>query len=200
MPGNKDAVFKYQHSPKGQARRREYENRPDVKEKRSAIAKRRWQVRYSKSEEYKAKKAEYMKEYSKSDSFKASCSAWSKSEAGKESSRRYRSSDGGRAKKVSRSSRPEYRYYQYKRDAGRRGIEFNLTFDQFMVLWRKPCTYCTSSIETIGIDRVNNSVGYVEANIVPCCKICNKMKLDMDQSVFVSHCKKIVAVSNEEKL
>lgn len=67
-----------------------------------------------------------------------------------------------------------------------RGIEFRLSFDEFMVYWKAKCFYCSYSIFTIGLDRIVNSKGYTPDNVVPACAVCNKMKNDMSQSVFLS--------------
>ena len=87
---------------------------------------------------------------------------------------------------------PEIKFASYKANAKRRGHEFLLSFEQFMLMWRKPCFYCGSEIKTIGIDRVNNSVGYVSGNVVPCCKQCNVAKMDNDIFKYIEHCAKVV--------
>ena len=74
---------------------------------------------------------------------------------------------------------PEGRYKQYKYKAKERGLSFELSFEQFCGLWQKPCTYCGASIDTIGIDRVDNSIGYNIKNIVSCCFSCNTKKGQM---------------------
>lgn len=92
-----------------------------------------------------------------------------------------------------RASKPQQvKYTQYKSGAKKRGIEFNLTKDEFMSLWQKVCYYCGSSIETIGIDRIDSNYGYSISNVVPCCAICNTMKLALPRDVFVEHCRKII--------
>ncbi len=35
-----------------------------------------------------------------------------------------------------------------------------------------------------GIDRINSNIGYIEGNIVPCCKHCNSAKNTMTESEF----------------
>ena len=62
---------------------------------------------------------------------------------------------------------------------------------------KSTCHYCGKSpnkphrkCETFlynGLDRVDNSVGYIESNVVPCCYICNKMKGDLSTEVFLEH-------------
>jgi len=39
----------------------------------------------------------------------------------------------------------------------------------------------------IGIDRKDNSSGYVESNVVPCCEVCNKAKLCMGYEEFIAY-------------
>jgi len=94
----------------------------------------------------------------------------------------------------------------YKSDAKRRGLEWNLTDEQFDAVVSQCCFYCglepsnrnsvnrnggrknrLSSGDFVysGIDRVNNNLGYHADNIVACCKICNKAKSNMSLSDFL---------------
>lgn len=84
------------------------------------------------------------------------------------------------------------KYAQYRSGAKKRGLEFNLSKDEFMSLWQKDCYYCGSSIETIGIDRIDSNYGYSIDNVVPCCAICNTMKLALPRDIFIEHCHKII--------
>lgn len=84
-----------------------------------------------------------------------------------------------------------FRYRQYQDSAKSRGLEFALTFDEFCSFWKKDCTYCGSEIETIGLDRIDSSIGYNIDNVVPCCWSCNRMKLNMDSEEFIEHIIKI---------
>lgn len=72
-----------------------------------------------------------------------------------------------------------------------RVLSFDLTFDEFVTYWKQPCFYCGGDVETIGLDRVDNSLGYTKGNVVSCCHVCNWMKRDMSREDFVSHCTKI---------
>jgi len=80
-----------------------------------------------------------------------------------------------------------YRRYVY--NAKTRGLEFLLSFDEFYRLSQQPCYYCgelNTNVELSefengdflynGIDRVNNSGGYVIDNCVSCCIKCNVIK------------------------
>lgn len=84
---------------------------------------------------------------------------------------------------------PSDYYSNYKYGAKQRQLLFQITKEEFENLWEKPCHYCNSPIETIGLDRVDNNKGYVIENIVPCCKICNFMKAQLNKKDFVNQCK-----------
>lgn len=83
-------------------------------------------------------------------------------------------------------------YASYKKSAGVRGFTFDLTLDEFIAIITKQCLYCgdyltnekrgrykNGSFRYTGIDRYNNSLGYVKGNCVPCCRVCNRIKTDM---------------------
>jgi hypothetical protein len=42
-----------------------------------------------------------------------------------------------------------------------------------------------------GVDRVDNTKGYTLANSVPCCKVCNRMKMAMTKDDFLTHIRKV---------
>jgi hypothetical protein len=87
------------------------------------------------------------------------------------------------------------RYSTYIRGAEARGINFELTMDEFLLFWQLPCIYCQEEITTIGLDRVNNSAGYELSNIDPCCYDCNKMKGTKDKRAFLDKLKKMCQVN-----
>jgi hypothetical protein len=68
---------------------------------------------------------------------------------------------------------PRGKFSMYKQIAKLRSRPFELTFEEFMTFWKKPCSYCKIAITTIGLDRLDNSKGYSLGNIVSCCRICN---------------------------
>lgn len=85
-------------------------------------------------------------------------------------------------------------YDIYRKNARRRNKDFGITIEEFVTFWGKPCVYCHSEILTVGIDRINNGIGYEMGNLVPCCPICNKFKLHRHTTEsFISKCKKISA-------
>ena len=77
----------------------------------------------------------------------------------------------------------EGRYRAIKNNARRRQLTFELGLDDFRDnFYGKPCHYCLD--ECTGIDRVDNSQGYVAGNMVPCCWPCNEMKNDKSADEF----------------
>lgn len=92
-------------------------------------------------------------------------------------------------------------YREYKCGARKRGLEFNLTFDEFSLIVRKNCNYCDAppkltthakQIDNLnGIDRVDNKRGYTIDNSVPCCRACNQLKSNIGLDVFKENIIKI---------
>ncbi len=97
-------------------------------------------------------------------------------------------------------------YLNYKIGAEKRGLEFKLSPEEFTSLIYQNCAYCNKppqellyksgkSIKNInyvnGIDRIDSSRGYLLDNCVPCCTMCNRMKLNYTKSDFLSHIAKI---------
>ncbi len=79
----------------------------------------------------------------------------------------------------------------YKHSAMKRNLEFNLSDEFIKNIIKLPCRYCgiapgmkkelpskNGYIIYNGIDRLDNDIGYVESNAVPCCRRCNTRKGD----------------------
>lgn len=86
-----------------------------------------------------------------------------------------------------------YNVYKYK--AERDGLYFQLSPEEFSDLTGKVCNYCGDYPKNIckgyrdsyvynGLDRVDNTQGYLLSNVVPCCEICNKAKRHMTLAQF----------------
>ena len=86
---------------------------------------------------------------------------------------------------------------RYKLNAKNRNIEFKLNQNLVAELITKPCYYCGVAHSNIftyrkekflfnGIDRVDNSRGYLCNNVVPACKICNTAKRTMPKEHFIA--------------
>lgn len=74
----------------------------------------------------------------------------------------------------------------YKVCAKKRSREWSLTYEQFEKYCLSDCVYCGNSPNPInGVDRVDNSKGYIESNCVPCCTQCNMAKCELEQEEFL---------------
>ncbi len=81
------------------------------------------------------------------------------------------------------------RYQQYKSGAKIRGLVFEVTVDILRQFLKQECYYCND--KAYGIDRIDSSKGYIEGNMVPCCKVCNYMKKDKSVEDFIQKCKDV---------
>jgi hypothetical protein len=95
-------------------------------------------------------------------------------------------------------NKPNIKYSDYKRDAKKRNLEFTLSKEEFLTFWQQPCFYCSKSINTIGLDRVDNSKGYKFENLVPCCFPCNQLKtnLTIEQMLMFANALKKIGILN----
>jgi hypothetical protein len=90
------------------------------------------------------------------------------------------------------SNNPLVRMSYYTQGARDRGLPFDLTPVEFFSFWQKPCTYCNSKIETIGLDRVDPKLGYSMSNVVPCCSRCNEMKNNATVEQWIADMKSVL--------
>ncbi|AGE55401.1 hypothetical protein PBCVMA1E_632L [Paramecium bursaria Chlorella virus MA1E] len=114
----------------------------------------------------------------------------------REYERKYRIANPEKFKEYERKRHATiYRKYQHIRDGAlRRNIQFDLTKDFIGTETDKDCFYCgqqTTDTLRNGIDRLNNTVGYVEGNCVSCCWTCNNMKQCLDALTFVERCSQV---------
>lgn len=82
------------------------------------------------------------------------------------------------------------------------GYIFELSVEEVSLLCQQLCSYCGKEPSQVlssfpnfkynGIDRVDNSLGYVEGNCAPCCKLCNRMKDVLSVDDFKEHIKTII--------
>lgn len=93
-------------------------------------------------------------------------------------------------------------YKSYQLSAKQRGLEFNISYANFLKLTSDNCFYCGCEPWQIketwgqkyiynGIDRKNNQEGYTKENSLTCCKTCNYMKHSMNFEKFLEHIEKI---------
>jgi len=87
----------------------------------------------------------------------------------------------------------------YKYNAKTRGLVWTLTKEQAIKLFDANCYYCGAAPSNVGtgsegnstyiysgIDRIDNSIGYLPDNVVSCCKMCNVAKNTYDVDEFIS--------------
>lgn len=92
-------------------------------------------------------------------------------------------------------------FNSYKQHAKRRGYEWQLTKEEFKELTQQPCKYCgkipsnycgenaqckNGGYTYTGLDRVNNTRGYLLSNVVPCCGTCNRAKDTQTEEEFLA--------------
>ena len=93
-----------------------------------------------------------------------------------------------------------------KRGAKKRGLKWDLSDEKVKELISKPCYYCgtlpsshslnftrkfNGDFPSNGLDRIDNTKGYSEDNVVPCCKLCNQAKYTLTLGKFKNHVKNI---------
>ena len=93
-------------------------------------------------------------------------------------------------------------YYSYMANAKKRGYSWQITKEQFREIVAKDCFYCGGHPSNAagnkhgtfmynGIDRMDKGIGYIHGNIVPCCKRCNRAKMNDSVAEFVDMIKSV---------
>ena len=98
-----------------------------------------------------------------------------------------------------------FHFNHYKKSARDRKLSFELTQEQFRSITSQSCHYCGadptptrgvvlewSQYLCNGIDRKDNTIGYVKENCLPCCTTCNSAKMDKTYSEFIDYLDKLV--------
>lgn len=110
-----------------------------------------------------------------------------------------------RIENISKSRRGEYGesskntvIASYKNNAKNKNISFDLTNEKLIELFKGNCYYCNDEPKNIlskdilygeyvynGIDRLDNSKGYITNNVVSCCSVCNYLKNSYTDKQFL---------------
>lgn len=101
-------------------------------------------------------------------------------------------------------------FNNYKREARRRYLSFDISRDYFKQLTSTNCFYCgcrpnqhwdasgnNGTYIYNGVDRKDNSQGYTIFNSVPCCKTCNLMKHTKHMDEFIQACQAVTDYQKE---
>jgi len=86
-------------------------------------------------------------------------------------------------------------YKQYSISAKNRGIDFLISEGDFQTITKDSCYMCgkeNNDNHRNGIDRFDNSVGYIESNCKSCCNTCNMMKNRFSYEDIITKFKKIM--------
>lgn len=103
-------------------------------------------------------------------------------------------------------TRANSRFADLRYEAKRRKLEFNLTFENYQKYISEPCYYCNFELgepvtSGAGLDRVDSSKGYIEGNVVSCCRMCNLIKSDfLSQEETKIAVKAIIDVRESNKI
>lgn len=100
-------------------------------------------------------------------------------------------------------------YLRYRSSAKSRKLSFTLSFDEFSIITKANCHYCgveprqfrkckgcQAPAEYNGIDRVDSKKGYEPSNVVPCCFICNRAKMNMPQIEFLEYINRLASFAS----
>lgn len=82
---------------------------------------------------------------------------------------------------------PRFKLYAYKNSAKTKGHNWSLSDDQAFKFFSGLCYYCRIEApkgRCNGIDRSDNTKGYIEGNCVTCCTQCNDTKSDYSPVEF----------------
>lgn len=209
---NKEYREKNKDSIKEKAKRRRDENRDDINAKKREYYQEHKEEILQKCAEYreshKEEKAERDKKYAQEHKEQRQQYQKEYREANKEKNaeyqKEYRIKNKDRLDEYKKS--PHNRYKRYKNNARHKDRNFYLTEDEFVEMTKLPCVYCGEYSDTYngepfnGIDRIDSDLGYFTDNCVPCCAICNKMKLDMDVNIWFNKMKQIAAYCDFQRL
>lgn len=87
------------------------------------------------------------------------------------------------------------RYNQIRYRCTKENISYNITLEEYKLYLMLPCYYCNNKlgkpvVYSIGLDRIDNSKGYDNDNVVPCCGTCNLIRgtsLTVDEMLAVAN-------------
>lgn len=84
----------------------------------------------------------------------------------------------GSVQKYNRSFESIYRHGEWT--AKERGLEWSITKEQLKLLRSCFCYYCEGNLPVTraGLDRIDNTKGYIFENVIPCCFNCNTTRMD----------------------
>jgi len=93
----------------------------------------------------------------------------------------------------------QLQYNVYLRNSEFKKLEFTISYDDYVSVVGKVCYYCGTLQERgfNGIDRKDQTKGYIVENCVSCCKLCNYMKGSTSDEVFIKRAEHILTFQNK---
>lgn len=85
------------------------------------------------------------------------------------------------------------KWKSYKARASKKKIEFTITEETFFFALHTQCYICgkNGNLYELGLDRIDNSFGYINGNIAPCCWDCNRAKSNLGSLDFLRWLKRL---------
>ncbi len=74
-----------------------------------------------------------------------------------------------------------HRFNSSRSKAKGRELSWSIDFENYELLQQSGCFYCSENLlnkTSVGLDRINNDLGYDLMNVLPCCGDCNKVRQD----------------------
>lgn len=97
-----------------------------------------------------------------------------------------------------------------KNSAAKRNQEFSLSVEDVVAFWREQDGFCAYTgrqmslepglLNTVSIERIDNSIGYTKENTILVCQAVNRMKSDFNFDEFFDLCSDIVHFLGDDKL
>ena len=102
-------------------------------------------------------------------------------QAKKGTTQRYVSRASERIKEERKSGKFTAKYIltDSRKSDRKRGLENDLDIKFVAEMIADPCAYCGSTSDPMSLDRIDNSVGHLKANVNPSCRRCNWIRRDM---------------------
>lgn len=82
------------------------------------------------------------------------------------------------------STRHRWIVQDSKKSDRKKGLKNDLTPEFVAALIRNGCCYCGELKLKMTLDRVDNSLGHLQSNVVPACIRCNFMRRDMPYAAW----------------
>jgi len=74
---------------------------------------------------------------------------------------------------------PIGKFNKGKKSAISRNLSWDISFEKYVKIIMNPCEYCKEDLSGWGgtsLDRIDNDIGYIDSNVIPCCGTCNNIR------------------------